>query len=122
MGVLDRFRTNGTSNEPAKDESETTTESGRILLGPRLVIASSITQSRRLVDVFKVYSETTWIPTIFIIYSILIAILLSGLAILSDNISLMFAICIGYAITAMPFLYWLNQAIDDGRIDPNEFR
>jgi hypothetical protein len=57
-----------------------------------------------------------------VVHSILVSILLSSLALYTDNVSLMLKICFIYALTAVPFLFWLGQAVDDGKIDPQEFK
>lgn len=122
MGLLDRFRSDGNASVESDGTPDDSTESKRSPSRAWLVIESAFDHSRQLVNNFTFYYENQRMAAYFVIYSILVSILLSSLALYTDNVSLMLKICFIYALTAVPFLFWLGQAVNDGKIDPQEFK
>jgi len=66
---------------------------------------------------FKTYWQDQRLAGYFMIYSVLVTILLAGLAVFTNDTQLMINVLLVYGFSSIPFFVWLGHAVDSNEED-----
>jgi hypothetical protein len=103
------------TDEHPKDRGTTNT---RRVPPLEIILTGTVDGTRRRVENYRTYRDDLPIAAYFVVYSILVAILLAGIAIFTDAIQLMLSVAVIYGLTVVPFFVWFGEAVEDeGTVD-----
>ena len=76
----------------------------------------------RMYASFLYYWNTERIASVFILYSLGFAIVLSWMAAYVANFGLIVRVAGVYMISTIPFFFWISQKFDEGELDPEQIQ
>lgn len=107
----------GTENHTSSNDPDDPASGARSAPPLEIALSAASKGTRMRVANFKTYWQDQRLAGYFMIYSVLVTILLAGLAVFTDDTQLMINVLLMYGFSSIPFFVWLGHAVDSNEED-----